>query len=390
MPGSVPLKVDMHVHVGVLGDDPEFEKYGAISKWMRTQPVYRVMLLYAKIEPDQASDKVLRDAVLRTIASSGIDHMVCLALDPVFDTDGVMRRERSNMWVGNEYITEVLRPASSGKILLGASVHPYDPMFEERVEQCLENEAVLLKWLPSAQQINLADDKVRSALEFLGRVGRQGHPLPLLLHVGAEYAIMTTDVRTTSYDFLSWEFWDRVGNALRRKRAKWHVPDVPKVLANLRAGLDAGASIILAHCGLPYFAPRFARFLEHSDLAAVERLLHETVASPQRPGKCYADVSACVTPFRKGYFKDIRRLPESLLLAGSDFPVPVFELSANLGENLQDFEAMILRGEVDRILVPEDNLLDVNWRELKHFFGEHAMFRNAERVFHLPDRVTTP
>jgi len=380
MPGDPPLKIDMHVHVGVLGDDPKFKSYGAISRWMRNQPVYRIMLLYAGIEQDLASDRTLQEAALRAITRSGIDRIVCLALDPVFDTKGQRRPECSNMWVANEYITQVLRPASNDKVRLGASVHPYDPRFEQRVRQCVDDGAVLLKWLPSAQQIDLADERVLRAIRFLAQAGPSGRPLPLLLHVGSEYAIMTTDPRTTSYDFLSWGFWDRARNRLRKKSERWLVPQVDRVLANLRAGLDAGATIILAHCGLPYFAPRFLKLLEHSDFAVVKALLEETTARPSRPGKCYADVSACLTPFRKGFFKDIRKLPESLLLAGSDFPVPVFELSAGIDENIRDFEAMIGRGELDRILVPQDNLLDVNWRELKHAFGEHAMFRNAQAV----------
>jgi hypothetical protein len=375
------MKTDMHVHVGVLGDDPGFKQYGSISTWMRNQPVYRIMLLYARVEPEDASDATFQEATLRAITRSGMDQVVCLALDPVFDLKGARRPERSNMWVANEYITRVLRPLGQGKIRLGASVHPYDPAFTTRVKQCVDEGAVLLKWLPSAQQIDLADERVASALKFLARAGSGGKPLPLLLHVGAEYAIITTDPRTTSYDFLSWGWWDKVGNALRKKQHRWLVPRVKQIMANLRAGLEAGATIILAHCGLPYFAPRFTSFLEHSDLGAVKLLLEETIAQPNRRGKCYADVSACLTPFRKGYFKDIRKLPPSLLLAGSDFPVPLFELSADIKENLRDFEAMILKGELDRILVPQDNLLDVNWRELKHAFGEHPMFRNADHLF---------
>jgi hypothetical protein len=375
------MKMDMHVHVGVLGDHPDFKQYGVISKWMRNQPIYRIMLLYARVEPEDASDARFQEAVLRAICRSGMDQVVCLALDPVFDMKGERRPEWSNMWVANEYITRVLRPLANGKIRLGASVHPYDPAFTTRVKQCVDEDAVLLKWLPSAQQIDLADERVLRALQVLGRAGPGGTALPLLLHVGTEHAIVTTDPRTTSYDFLSWGWWDGFYNRLRKKPARWFVPRVNQVLANLRAGMEAGATIILAHCGLPYFAPRFTKFLEHSDFDAVKALLEETMARPNRKGKCYADVSACITPFRKGYFKDIRKLPRSLLLAGSDFPVPVFELSANIDENARDFEAMITRGEVDRILVPQDNLLDVNWRELKHAFGEHPMFRNAAAVF---------
>ena len=374
------MKLDMHVHVGVLGDDPAFKPYGAISKWMRQQPAYLIMLLYARVKPEEASDIRFQEAVLKAITGSHVDEVVCLAIDPVYDTKGTRRPERSNMWVANEYITRVLRPLGKGKIRLGASVHPYDPDFATRVKQCVDDDAVLLKWLPSAQQIDLADDRVRRALELLARAGPGGGPLPLLLHVGPEHAIMSTDPRTTSYDFLSWSPWDGFFNLFRSKQERWFVPRVKQVLANLRAGLDAGATIILAHCGLPYFAPRFTKFLEHSDLAAVRRLLEETIAQPNRPGKCYADVSACLTPFRQGYFEDIKKLPPSLLLAGSDFPVPVFELSAGLEETLRDFQAM-LRGKSDRIVVPQDNLLDVNWRELRHAFGDHPMFRNAADLF---------
>ena len=130
------------------------------------------------------------------------------------------------MWVSNEYVLELaaelkamLPPEEQGRrgILLGASVHPYAPNFRERVAWCVDHGAVLLKWLPSAQQINLADDRVGAALEFLA-TARQGRPLPVLLHVGTELAIRTTDPKTTSYDFLSWSTWDRFWNRLRPQR----------------------------------------------------------------------------------------------------------------------------------------------------------------------------
>jgi hypothetical protein len=376
---TAPLKVDSHVHVGVLGDDPAFKRYGAISQWMRGNPVYQIMLLYARIERDKVTDTVLRDSLLKAVATSALDRVICLALDPVYDPGGNRREELSNMWVDNSFIVKELIPRSGGRILLGASVHPYDPAFQQRVRQCVQDGAVLLKWLPSAQQINLADPRVRDALVFLA-TAKGGKALPLLLHCGYEGAIITTDPRTFSYDYLSWGFLDKLRNALKNKKDRFATPDVAGVLANLRAGVDAGATVILAHCGLPYFAPRFLGFLEHSDFPVVKALLGESSAAPEEKGTFCADVSACVTPFRKSYFGDIRKLPAELLLAASDFPVPVFELSADLKENLRDFKAMIAKGELDRVVVPQDNLLDVNWRELKIAFGEHPMFRNAVKL----------
>jgi hypothetical protein len=96
-------------------------------------------------------------------------------------------------------------------------------------------------------------------------------------------------------------------------------------------------------------------------------------------GKAFADVSACVTPFRQSYFPEIRALPSDAVLTGSDYPVPIFELSADIKENMRDFKA-ILAGELDRIVIPQDNLLDVNMRELRRAFPGHPMFTNATQL----------
>jgi hypothetical protein len=385
-PDSARPLVDIHVHVGVLGDDDPSS--GAISPWMRHQIPFQIFLLYNRIDPADLSDNLMRQRLLQVIRESMLDQVVCLALDPVYTPDGARRPELSNMWVDNSYVIGLAKEfqaslptaeQSRRKILLGASVHPYDPTFRERVAECVDWGAVLLKWLPSAQQINLADPRVDTALTFLA-TARQGRPLPLLVHVGPEYAIISTDPHTTSYDFLSWDWLDRFWNRLRSNAERWATPDVLGIERNLTAGLQAGACIIFAHCGLPYIAPSFlGKLAEHSDLNVVRDYLKKFPGTDGIKGKCFADVSACVTPFRKSYFGEISNLPPGSLLAGSDFPVPVFELSADLEENWEDFKA-IMAGHFERIVIPQDNLLDVNWRELRNAFPGHAMFANAAQL----------
>jgi predicted TIM-barrel fold metal-dependent hydrolase len=344
-----------------------------MSEWYTRQTVFRVFLIYVGLDQDEVSDRTLREATERTICESKLDHVVCLALDPVYDPGGVKQAHLSEMWVSNEYILELQRSIGD-KVLFGASVHPYDPNFEARVDECVEKGAVLLKWLPSAQQFDLADPRVRDALTYLA-TARDGAPLPLLLHSGVEYAIESSDRRTSSYDYLSWTWWDRLRNSLRGSQ-KWYRPDTRSIAENLRAGLGDGAVIIFAHCGLPYYAPnRLGQIFEHSEFKTVSRYLREFPADAPQGGRCYADVSACVTPFRRTYFKDISKLPPQSLLFGSDFPTPVFELSADLEEVSEDFRA-VLEGHWERAFVPEDNLLDVNYEELKHFFKGHPMFTN--------------
>lgn len=373
-PGRV---TDVHCHVGLLGDThPE---WGQMSTWYRNQPVFKAMMLYGRMEADEASDATLRAATEEAICNSRLGHVVCLAIDPVYDVDGRRREDLSHFWVDNDYILDLQRTVGE-KVLLGASVHPYDPAFQERVRHYVDRGAVLLKWLPSAQRFDLAHPKVRAALEFLA-TARRGRALPLLLHVGPEYAIPSSDPQAASYDYLSWDWRDALRNRLVTSGHRVYQPKTQAIHANLRAGLDAGAVIIFAHCGLPYYArTRLGRFIEHGELRTIRRYLQDYPAdAPRQRGRCYTDVSALVTPFRRSYFDEIRQLPPGSLLFGSDFPTPVFELSAGLGEALSDLWAA-LRGELDRLLIPEDNLLDVNLRELEHYFPGHPMFTNFESV----------
>jgi hypothetical protein len=380
MNGDIPKRVDMHCHVGVLGD--EHPEWGRLSDWYRKQITYRVFLMYGRIKEDMVCDRTLREATERALSECSLDHVVCLALDPVYDESGSRQESRSHVWVDNDYVLD-LRRTVGDKVLLGASVHPYDAEFENRVKKYVDSGAVLLKWLPSAQQISLADSRVRNRLEFLATAGTGGKPLPLLLHVGPEYAIPSTDSRTHTYDWLSWTFWDKLANFLRFGK-RWHTPDVDSAHANMQAGLDAGASIIFAHCGLPYFAGRgpLRHLLEHSDLKVVRDYLEEYHPGANKKGTTYADVSACATPFRRTYFKQIKRLPADALLTGSDFPTPVFELSADLKEVWTDFRA-VMAGQLDRVFIPQDNLLDVNYRELSNAFQGHAMFDTPVKLFGL-------
>lgn len=365
------ILVDMHCHVGLLGD--EYPHWGKMSEWYRRQAVYKVFLIYGRMEADEVSDRTLRDATEKAISDSKLDHVVCLALDPVYDTKGQRREDLSHMWVDNDYILD-LRQSLGEKVLLGASSHPYDPNFKNRVKKYIDKGAVLLKWLPSAQQIDLADERVRDALSFLA-TAHYGAPIPLLLHVGPEYAIPSSDSRTSSYDFLSWTWWDKFRNSFRGSK-KWHRPQTKKIEENLKAGLGKGGVIIFAHCGLPYYAPNWLkRILEHSDFKTVRRYLKDYSADLPEGGHCYADVSGCVTPFRRSYFPAIGKLPPQSLLFGSDFPTPVFELSADVGEMMEDLKA-VLKGQLDRIVVPQDNLFDVNYQELQYFFPGHPMFTN--------------
>jgi len=366
-------RVDVHFHVGLRGDKRPDD--GHISERMRSMsPKYDIFLLYARLKRGEDVDDIIEKRTLEVIDACLLDRVVCMALDHVWDEHGNSRKDDlTDFWVSNEYVRE-LRDKRPEKVLYGASVHPFRDDFKTAVQQCVADGAVYLKWLPSSQQFPLSHEKVREALKHLATV-KNGKPLPLLLHVGGEHAVPSTDSRSRSYDYLSWGFWDRFWNFLRRD--KWYDPNIAEVRKTIDDGLAQGNQIIFAHCGLPYLVAN-SRLLEHDDFPVVRRYLEQSALGLVGKGTAYADVSACATPFRKGYFKKLRKLPEDHLLFGSDFPTPVFELSAGLGEAWNDFKAM-LSGNFWRIAVPQDNPIDVAYREMGHYFPGHPMFENFDR-----------
>lgn len=374
MNNGISTTIDMHCHVGVVGD--KHPEWGRLAPAFQKELRFKLFLLYAKTAGKPVCDDTLIEHTFKLLAETRLEHVVCLAQDPVFDRAGTEKKDCSPMWTANDYVLWLReQPETAGKVLFGASVHPYDPAFRDRVKHYVDQGAVLLKWIPSAQHISLADHRIRSALEFLATAGPDGHPLPLLLHVGGEYANPTSDPRTHSYDFLSWSVWDRLQNLFRGKD-RWYRPRLHGVHRNLRAGLDAGATIIFAHAGLPYYTGgTVGELFEHSDFDVVRRYLRRHGPQAGGPGACYADVSSCVTPIRRTFYDDLKALPPEALLFGSDFPTPVFELTPTPEERLADLRAVIA-GDWSRIIVPEGNLLDVNYHELHEAFGDHPMFTN--------------
>ena len=370
--------IDAHCHVGLLGDT--WPHWGALSKQFLKSPAFPVFALYGRVPRAKVSDRVLREKAEQLLSQTELDHVVCLALDYTRDEQGRPDPARTGMYVSNEYVLE-LRRSVGERVLLGTSVHPYAERFEDEVKHWVDQGAVLIKWLPSAQAIDLGSEKAGAAMRALAHLGSKGRALPLLLHTGAEYAVPPAAKDTPSLDFLSWS----KGDDFRNLRRRWRRPDVERIEANIRSAIDEGAVIILAHAGLPYFEPRWmAGYWEHSDFEAVRDHLARPV-SGMRSGRAYTDVSAICTPFRKTYFGDLKALPAERLIYGSDFPTPIFELSADWEEVQRDFKA-VMGGDLSRVVVPQDNLLDANLRELRLAFGaDHPMFTNLGRLL---DKLT--
>ncbi|RJX18060.1 MAG: hypothetical protein C4575_11280 [Desulforudis sp.] len=207
--------------------------------------------------------------VIRKIESSMLSRAVVLAFDKACDESG---NPVGEFTCTNEFVSRLC--GRSKKLLFGASIHPYRKDALQTLQQCVEDGACLVKWLPSAQNIDPEDSRCHPFYEMLA-----SSKVPLLCHTGNEHIL---------------------GN----RHSEFNDP------LKLRTALRKGVKVIAAHCG--------ARLLLHerSYFDTWKRLALEFE-------NCYGDVSAFILPTRVHLLKQLRNDRDlcSKVLFGSDYPV---------------------------------------------------------------------
>ncbi|MCG3125546.1 MAG: hypothetical protein CHACPFDD_00370 [Phycisphaerae bacterium] len=248
---------------------------------------------------DAAADAIYR----RHFADGGlIEKTVLLAFDAYHDDEGRTlppspRRGElgGDIYTSNSLIRALCRSAG-GRLLFGASVHPYRPDAPALIDEVFAGGACLLKWIPLHQNIDIADPRTISVLRRCAQLG-----LPLLLHYGEEFTLTTQH---------------------REHR------DVSALLDVLRALHHQGCMppTIVAHAATPV-GPWGQRHDFENLLAAMRG---DLAAAP-----LFADISALTTPGKVGFLRKLRDMQDlhGHLLFGSDFPVPpaMWRLRRDLG-----------------------------------------------------------
>lgn len=218
----------------------------------------------------------IADQTLRMVDSSVVDLAVLLALDAAYSDEGV-RDERTPLTTSNDFVAQVA--SRSPKTHFGASIHPYRadaiPAFERAVQQG----AVLMKWLPGAQNIRPDDPRCEAMYEVLAH-----YKIPLLSHTGSEHLLKN--------------YPNSFNDPLR-----------------LIAPLKRGVTVIAAHCGTRLFLH------ESSYFKSWQRLARDYE-------RCYGDISAFGVCTRVGPLKTVLRDRDlcSKIVYGSDFPVLMMPL----------------------------------------------------------------
>lgn len=266
--------IDIHCHTAGIGAGGS----GCfVSPALRKSWRYRVFLSAFGVteeellrEGDGLIIRRLSEALAR---SRRVAAAVILAMDGIVGKDGELDAVRSELYSPNEFVAAEVRRYPN--LLFGASVNPYRKDALRRLEEAAAAGAVLMKWLPSIQGIDPADERLAPFYLRLKELG-----LPLLTHTGAEHTF-------------TW------------KRDELSDPE------RLRLPLSLGVTVIAAHAAS---SGRNGGERNH------DRFLRLTARFPN----LYADISALTQLNRLGHLARLLRHRElhGRLLYGTDIPLP--------------------------------------------------------------------
>ena len=263
------MRIDVHVHVCAIAAD-----HGAMSLRLYDSIPFRFMRwrLGVNGRDPHVDETLARTLTAQLDATPELDAAVVLAFDAVHRPDGTIDRERTHLYVKNDYVAGLAR--THPKVLFGASVHPYRKDAVAELGRCVAMGAKLLKWLPIVQDFNPTDPRCVPFYEALAH-----HKLPLLCHTGAENALPNLDATTAD----------------------------PMLL---RPALERGVTVIMAHCG-SRLKPWEVDFVDN-----FIRLANEFE-------HCYGDTSALNMPGRWYALQRVLRDPvaKEKLVHGSDWPI---------------------------------------------------------------------
>jgi uncharacterized protein len=325
--------IDMHIHFGAPSDPNDPNGCYWSKAFEETITYFALRVITNNLFGTITIDKIKGQMIGIVNSSKTVQKGLFLALDQVYDKDGTARKDQTNLYTANNYIAKLA--AENPRILFGASVNPYRKDWEAELDFCVKNNAMLLKWLPSAQKIDPSDP---SLIPFFKKLA--GYNLPLLCHSGPEYSIPPFD----------------------KELQKLNHP------ALLRNALDAGVTVIVAHLALPLFII--------DDKECIDELIPLFKEADTKGWKLYSDISAMLFTNRSMVYQQYHnQIPQKRLVMGSDYPIPMSDIivtnSSSLWKRMQAFFSSLFT----------KNLLDKNLEALKAMGFEDDVFTRASELF---------
>ena len=265
--------IDVHCHTAGIGAGGS----GCfVSTALRKSWKYRIYLKAFGVtekELQEEGDRLILQRLSENLAGSRrVAAAVVLAMDGVVDKNGELDEARTEIYIPDEFVAAETKLFPN--LLFGASINPYRRDALQRLDKAAADGAVLVKWLPSIQHIDPADERL---IPFYLKLKALG--LPLLTHTGEESSFTRTR--------------DELGDPER-----------------LRLPLSLGVKVIAAHA-----ASNGKNQGEYSH----DRFLRLSREYPN----VYSDISALTQLNRLGHLRRLLKHRElhGRLLYGTDMPL---------------------------------------------------------------------
>ncbi len=353
------MRIDIHFHAIGTGSDlgkalankDAYAAPAAKRKWLArlvsaiVEDEYKHMGGATDGQRNVTTDGTFDVAASLLSTSEELDGAVLLALDGWY-TGGAIDPEKTELFVPNRYLAGKVRQINANlkgkRFYLGASVNPNRGDWEKELEWAIESDAVLMKWIPSVQNVAVDSPSLR---EFYARLARSG--IPLLCHTGPEFAFSEGPGRGSFDDY-----------------RKLEVP------------LSEGVKVIAAHCAMPIFPSP-----DHRE--AKEFLAFMKAANGDGKTRFWADTSAIATGTHVAALSEIAEsYPPAWLVYGSDFPIPATDW-ANLPWIIHD-----VTPEEYLQIVRTKNPLDRDVRSKRAMGLSDSILQNWKSVLRMPKNKT--
>lgn len=268
-------KIDVHLNLAGTGTSNS----GCFaSNSFRNRYTIRFLRIMHGISPsdfDTNFDEKWAQKLADLVKESAVDFGVVLGFDQVHDPEnGKPLPEKTQMFVPPSWIFQVCKRYPG--LLPGPGINPYRKDAIQELNSCVEQGAVLIKWLPPAQEIDPADKKLAPFYQEMVRL-----KIPLLAHTASERTFKST--------------------------RPW-LADVTR----LQLPLDLGVKIIAAHTATPVLGS-----FERNMIPEIRHML-------EKYDNLWVDNSGICNP---GRFHNLETLAQDALiqsrtLYGSDWPIP--------------------------------------------------------------------
>jgi hypothetical protein len=266
--------IDAHVHLVGNGSSGSGCWYRPRGLGRLTTPFFRRTMRLTRADLRGDLDRLYVERLLDYVRTSSLDAVALFAQDAVHREDGSRWPERGTFFVPNDVVLNLA--AIHSRILPVVSIHPARPDALVELDRCVAAGAVALKLLPNCHDVECGLPGYRRFWERMA-----AHGLPLIAHTGGEHAI--AEIRPALAD--------------------------PR---NLRVPLEAGVTVIAAHCGTASGLVDRDYFPVFRDLLGEFPNLYGDNSAFNLPNRCHR-LRACLRP------GVVERL-----VHGSDVPVPVF------------------------------------------------------------------